>query len=225
MSRVSVRPADGELAHSDAPLLDDDHGPAVQRLRRGGERDVEPFGHMRARGVEQAEQDNARPRTDAPRCDLAEVEVERQDDPALSGGEREDLGIRQALEPELAKVDDVVTGVAEVLRDPSGDAHVCQEPHALARLADDNLLGREPRRVLEGLGHVLSFEVGVVRQHVLHGGAVGDLPHEHGDGNPHPADAGAAAEDLWLEGDAVETHHISIPTDALGAVRLRRMRA
>lgn len=58
---------------------------------------------------------------------LSEIEVERDDDPRLGHRALEDLPVREAMEPELAEMHNVVTLRAQPFGDAKGHAHVGQE--------------------------------------------------------------------------------------------------
>ena len=61
--------------------------------------------------------------------DLAEVEVERQDDPRFSDGLVEDVVVREAVQTLVPQVDGVVALRAQPGDDPLIHAHVGEEAH------------------------------------------------------------------------------------------------
>ena len=61
--------------------------------------------------------------------ELAEIEVERKQNSIFRGGFRKHLGIGKALQPVLAQVGHLMTGVAEPSDDARAHAHVGEKSH------------------------------------------------------------------------------------------------
>lgn len=98
-------------------LFDHDHGPFLEDARTVRQDGGQAFQHMHGTSVVEAEDDHARFPATRERRDLAEVQIEGEDDPALRDRLREDLAVRQALEALVAEMD----GVVPVLAQPSGN--------------------------------------------------------------------------------------------------------
>ena len=64
-------------------LLHNDDGPSLQNARTVGQNRCQSLDHVRCPGVVEAEDDHARFSPTRERCDLAEVEIESENDPAL----------------------------------------------------------------------------------------------------------------------------------------------
>src|SRR5947199_314730 len=152
--------------------------------------------------VVEAEEDHARLPAARQCRDLAEVQVEGQDDAILRDGLGKDIFIGHPMEPFVAQVRHLVSLFAQAVDDSLIDAHVGEKSHAGS--AKLHLLLREPSRVAERLLDVLALEIGVARENLVEGGAVRDLTDDDRDRNPHPADAGAAAHDGGIKCDAIE---------------------
>src|SRR3546814_514762 len=80
-----------------------------------------------------------------------------------------------------------------------------------ARSSRIDLIARQPCGELERLLDVLAFEIRVLDEKLVDGGAVGDLGDDVGHRDPHAADAGAASHFSGLVCDAVERGHGSTP--------------
>jgi hypothetical protein len=115
----------------------------------------------------------------------------------------EDRLVREALQALVPQMDRVVAPLTQPGDDALIDAHVGEEAHRGAlRLL--HLLLREPCGVLDCLLDVLAFEVRVPSENLVERRAVSDLPDDHGHGDPHAANAGAATENGGIEGNPVE---------------------
>ena len=71
------------------PLLNDHDRPARKRIRGTGQHGLESLDHMRGARVLQAEKDHPGSGFTPQHGEVAEVEIEREDDPILGQGLRE----------------------------------------------------------------------------------------------------------------------------------------
>jgi hypothetical protein len=69
------------------------------------------------------------------------------------------------------------------------------------------LLLRQPGCVGERLLDVLPLEVQVPLEDFLHGRPMGELTHNHGNGNPHPANSDTTAHDRWIKRASLKDRH------------------
>jgi len=132
-------------------------------------------------GVGKAEQDDARHSPTGQGGDLAEVQVEREDDSLLGDGLVEDLLVRQPVQSLVPQMHRVVTRRAQPGDDPLIHAHVGEETHD-RRLRRLDLLLRQPGGVLDRLLDVLAFEIRVPLEDILERRPVRDLSDDHRDG-------------------------------------------
>ena len=78
------------------------------------------------------EQDDTGQGMRAGREEIPEIEIERNDDPALAAGQDHDLFIREPVKPDIAEVKHVVTVPAQRFGSTAGGAYIGQEPHEAA---------------------------------------------------------------------------------------------
>jgi len=205
---LQVVMSDGKNADTMTGFFNDDDSAFLKRAATVREDCGKPIEHVLCPRVVEAENDDTRFPSACERRDLPEVEIEREDDPALRDGLREDLAVGQPLEPLVAEMNCFVCLVAQ----PGGHtdiySHVQQEPHQQTPggLPEVNLLLCEPCGIAECLLDVLSFEIRVSSQHLLECGAVGELADDHRHGDAHPTDAGPSSQDLRVERDPIEVH-------------------
>ena len=81
---------------------------------------------------------------------------------------------------------------------------------------------RQPCRVRQRLLNVFRLQVRIVGEDFINRRAMGELADDDRDGDAHAANAGAAAEDVRVEGDAIEWHSIIIGSNASGRAALTR---
>src|SRR5207245_1531954 len=78
-------------------LLDHDDGPSLKDARAVRQNGCQPFEHMRRSSVVKTEDDHTRFSATRERRDLAEVEIEGEDDPVLLDRLRQNLAVRQPI--------------------------------------------------------------------------------------------------------------------------------
>lgn len=96
---------------------------------------------------------------------LAEIEVERQDDPALDPRLREDLAVGKPMKTLVAEVEGVVALLPQPARDRELDSHVREETHGSLR--GMHLFLRQPGGVPKGLLDVLALQIRILAQDLL----------------------------------------------------------
>jgi hypothetical protein len=114
---------------------------------------------MSGTGVVERKEENGDGTTVGEGGDLAEIEVERQQDTCFTGSLLENLAVRQAMQLLIAEMDRVMSVLVEPLHHPDIRAHVGQEAHSGPPLRRPYLLLRQPGGVGESLLDVLPLEV------------------------------------------------------------------
>jgi len=133
---------------------------------------------------------------------LVKAEVERYNNAAFRLRYGEDIHIGHPLQALVAKMRRVVSIFLEPNHDPPIHVHVAEEAHG--NLRGDYLLLSQPSRVFDGLLDIFALKIRVSFQDLVEAGAMRNLAHDDGDGDPHAADASAPAHDLRVESDSVE---------------------
>ena len=193
---------DRKVAHAVPCVLDDHDYRTLEYIRGDRQHGCEAIDHVWRPGVFEPEEDDTPGTISRERGQIAEVEIEGEHDPIFCESLGKDLIVGGSVEPLLAEVKRVVPLAAEPLHDTHVDAHVGEETHVSLRAT--NFLAGQPRGVFERLLNVLGLEVGITAQDLFGRRSMGNLAHDHGHRDPHPADAGPSTHDLRIERDALE---------------------
>ena len=120
-------------SHAVPRVLDDDNRAVCDRVARLREDVAEPFDHAIGPRILHSKYDDARLAPTRDRDDLAEVEIERQQNAPFGARLREDIRVLHAVELLIAKVNDIVATAPQPFRDPRAHAHIAKKLHAEVR--------------------------------------------------------------------------------------------
>jgi hypothetical protein len=107
------------MPDAQAALLDDHDGAGLERRRGLGEADGKPLLNSLRASVLQPEKNNPGRRPATEGHDLAEIEIERQENATFSYGKREDILVSQLLQAAIEKMNGVMTARAQPRNDTS----------------------------------------------------------------------------------------------------------
>jgi NAD(P)-dependent dehydrogenase (short-subunit alcohol dehydrogenase family) len=191
-------------------LLDRDDGAFLQDARAVGKNRRQPFKYVLCSRIVEAEDDHTRLPALRECRDLTEIKVESEDRATFRNGLREYFPVGQSLETLIAEMQGIVALLAQPSSNMNTHPHIQEEPHVppphLSWSARVNLFLGQPCGIRESLPNVFALEVRIPCQHFLEICSVGDLAHDQRHWDPHTSNRGPAAEDLWIECDAVELH-------------------
>ena len=112
------------------------------------------------------------------RCgNLSEVEIRRQYNAVFRQSLLENLAVRHPVQAFVAEMNGIVALAPEPIRNADVNVHVHQDAYDRLRILHA-LLG-QPRRVLDGLLDVVSFEIGVANKDLIKRCTVRDLADNH----------------------------------------------
>lgn len=109
--------------------LHDHDDPSREHLLRLGQNNAQAVDHILGPGVREPEQDDARTVVLRKGGQVAEVEIERQDDAVFCDSDSEDVGVRSTMHPSFAKVRGIVALAPEPVNHAYVHAHVGEEVH------------------------------------------------------------------------------------------------
>jgi hypothetical protein len=100
--------------------------------------------------------------------DLAEIEVEGQQDTCFAGSLLKNLAVRQAMQVLITEMDCVVSVLVEPSDYPDIDAHIGQEAHSGPPLRRPYLLLCQPGCVGESLLDILAVKIWIPIENFVH---------------------------------------------------------
>lgn len=71
-----------------------------------------------------------------------------------------------------------------------------------------DFFGCKPSRVLKRLANVFPFKVRKVRENLFDRGAMGELPNDDRNGNPHPANARPTTHQRRIKRNPIKVAHV-----------------
>jgi hypothetical protein len=119
-----------KLPHPETRFLDHNHGPAHEWLRQSGQSHLEPYDHVPGTRIVKAKQDNTCTGPGGKCGDLAEIQIEGQDDTAIGCSLGKNGLIRQAMQALVAEMDHVVPRRPEPVNDSKAHTHIREKPQS-----------------------------------------------------------------------------------------------
>lgn len=107
------------MPDAQAGLFDNHHGIGLESRRSLGKANGKPLLNPRGASVLQPEKDDPGGRPAGQGHDLAEIEIEGQEDAAFPFGEREDVRIGEPLQAAVEEMDSVMATCAQPRHDAS----------------------------------------------------------------------------------------------------------
>jgi hypothetical protein len=171
---------------------------------------LQAINHMWCARIVQAEKDDAYSAAARERDDLAEIEIKGQDNSFLRRRLFEYLAVWHPLESFVTKVDYIVSLATQPFDNPLSNPHVRKESHRSPLSGVHFFLG-QPCGIGKRLPDVLSFQIRIVRQDLVHRCSVSDLSDNDRDWDAHPPNTGSSPHNLRIERNPVPCLHMNTP--------------